>query len=137
MTARENLQLPCFQALGIASRPPAALLTPPDETTFDLKPILPPSLTSRSSSYPPPNMPKTPSPERSDFAAILDNDLSNTVAPDATQPDIAPINPQETTEEQGTGPTSSSSEDEDVDPAHAAWIVHAIDAVGMLCTHLH
>lgn len=221
LKARRLLQLPCFKTLGISSRSPAALLTPPDESVIDLNAPQPPGLIPRSSSQPPPNMPKTPSPERSDFPAMLGSDPSNTQASGTSQPDMVPIElkgdsmaslgtdlssthisnsdqpemasikpmddsaatvntghssneassssqlptaligpkgtsagivgidlsnteassstqvptaateNQDTAEEHGTGPTSSSSEDDDLDPAHARWIVDAVDTAGM------
>lgn len=126
--SRPQFQLPCFKSLGISSRLPDAPLTPPDESVVDLITTAP-SFISRSSSYPPANMPKTPSPERSDIAAILGN-LSITEGSSSTQPTVAATAPQDSIEQEGTGPTSSSSEDEELDPAHAGWIVDAVEAAG-------
>lgn len=132
--ARGTLQLPSFKTLGISSRIPDALLTPPDESIIDLKPDTTPSLFFRSSSYPPTNMPKTPSPECSDFTSLLSNNLSTAEASSASQPSMASIEPQATKEKQGTGPSSSSSEDEDVDAARTGWLVDAVETAGMVNT---
>ena len=126
---RGNLQLPSFKTLGISSRLPAALLTPPDESILDLRPVSPPNLISRSSSQPPPNMLKTPSPDRGDFlllpgtgvpstqnlgfekmslapiepneksATVPSSNLSNTEAPSSPQAAVAMVEPQETSQE--------------------------------------
>jgi len=132
LKSRPQFQLPCFKTLGIASRLPYALLTPPDDTILDLKAAVPPNPTSRSSSYPPANMPKTPSPERTDLTAILTNDLSITEASGSAQPSMAATEPQDIVDEEATGPMSSSSEDEDVDHAYAGWIEDAVDTAGKL-----
>lgn len=129
---RPNFQLPCFGTLGISSRFQHALLTPPDEAIVEFQPAIPPALIPRSSSYPPTNIPKSPSPEYSDLAAILGRDPSVNVASSAAHPAIIATEALDTVEEEGTGPMSSSSEDEDVGPARGGWIVDAVEVAGKL-----
>ncbi len=129
---RPNFQLPCFKTLGISSRLPDALLTPPDEAIVGSKPAIPPGLSARSSSFPPANMPKTPSPDRSDLATILGREPATNEASGSAQPAKVATEALDTVEEEGTGPTSSSSEDEGLDPAHKGWIVDAVEAAGKL-----
>ena len=127
--ARQNLRLPSFKALGIASRLPDALLTPPDESTIQFRKPAPPSYFSRSSSFPP-SIPKTPSPDLTDFALNMDNVLS-TQSSSSTQPAV-PIAETEgmETEPYGSGPMSSSSEEEELPPNYPGWLVEAVEAVG-------
>jgi len=130
--SRPNFQLPCFRTLGISSRFPHALLTPPDEAIVEFKPAIPPGLIPRSSSYPPINIPKTPSPECNDLAAILGRDPSANAASSTAPPAIVATETLDTVEEEGAGPMSSSSEDEDVGPARGGWIVDAVEVAGKL-----
>lgn len=53
-------------------------------------------------------------------------------ASSSTQPAKAATEALDTVEEEGTGPMGSSSEDGDVDPARAGWIVDAVEAAGKL-----
>lgn len=127
---RPHFQLPSFKQLGIFSRVPDALLTPPDETSIELKPDMPLNLIPRSSSYPPANLPKTPSPDRSDFNTILGSKNSMAKASESGAPAVTITATHETIQEEGSGPTSSSSEGGDRDHAHAGWMVDAVEAAG-------
>ena len=138
MKARQNLQLPSFNFLGIASRLPDALLTPPDEATIDFQGHAQPNLISRSSSYPSSNIPKTPSPERPDFTVTPSNNMSTTEASGSTEraaPATESESKEKEQEEDGEGTMSSSSEEEDTLPDQAGWLVDAANVVGMSCTH--
>lgn len=133
---RQNLQLPSFKSLGISSRVPDALLTPPDETTIhDLMTTPPPTSFpsgSRRSSYPAINMPKTPSPDRSDFTSVLGYIATASEAPTTTassQPTLAFSATQAGNAEHGTDPTRSDSEDSDVIPGQFDWLKEAINAL--------
>ena len=138
MKARHNLQLPSFKTLGIASRLPDALLTPPDEATIDFeRPLLPNSI-SRSSSYPPSNMPKTPSPDRNHDAVILGNKISATEASGSTRAAMPATEKEGKGKEKGkekeeegacAGAMSSSSDEDDTLPDRAGWLADAVNAV--------
>ena len=131
--ARENLHLPCFKMLGISSRLPDALLTPPDETIINLGSTAPPSsLIPRSSSYPPPYMPKTPSPDRPEFHSIPGNQLSTNTATSSEQPQSSSIESLEKGEKQATESASSGSENGDPGLVPAGWLVNVINAAGEL-----
>jgi len=130
MKARQNLQLPSFKSLGIASRLPDALLTPPDESIFELGKPATLSHFSRSSSFPP-SMPKTPSPDLTDFASEVGYTLTTSRAPSSTQPTMPTTEPEgNADEEDGTGPISSSSEDEEYLPEPPGWLTEAVEPVG-------
>lgn len=129
--ARQNLRLPSFKALGIASRLPDALLTPPDESTIQFRKPAPPSYFSRSSSFPT-SIPKTPSSDLTDFALNMGNVLS-TEASSSTQPAVPTAETEGMeTEPDRSGPMSSSSEEEELPPNYPGWLVEAVEAVGKL-----
>ena len=130
--ARENLHLPCFKTLGISSRIPNALLTPPDESLLNLELSVPPYLIPRSLSYPPSHLPKTPSQEYTENMAIPGNGLSTTMATTSEQPQSGSIESKETGENRDNESASPISEDEDLGLAPAAWFVDAINAAGKL-----
>lgn len=133
---RQHLQLPSFRSLGISSRVPDALLTPPDETIIQ-DCMIPPPLTSfpsasRRSSYPALNMPKTPSPDRSDFTSTLGQVATASEAPTTTASNhqsIAVSEAQAGNAEHGTDPTRSDSEDSDAVPGQFDWLKEATDAL--------
>lgn len=129
---RQQLQLPSFKSLGISTRRPDALLTPPDEGIIDLKPVGPPILISRSSSYPPSNMPKTPSPDITNFATRLSNELSTAEASGSTPPTTTNADPTEAPGDHGNASLSSSSGGEGADPSQAGWLVEAVELAGKL-----
>ena len=135
MTSRQNLHLPCFNSLGIASRLPDALLTPPEDNALAFeKPALP-SYFARSSSFPP-LMPKTPSPDIIDFASKLEKRISLTGAPDMTRPVIPAAEAEgEARQYEGSGSMRPSSEGEDLVPGHPTWLVEAVQAVGKYIDH--
>ena len=137
LKGRQNLQLPSFKSLGISSRVPDALLTPPDETTIhDLMTDPPPTSFpsgSRRSSYPALNMPKTPSPDRPDFISVIGyvttaSEESTTTA--SNQPTVAFSTAQAGNTEHGTDPTKSDSEDSEMVPGQFDWLKEATDALG-------
>lgn len=136
---RQHLQLPSFRSLGISSRVPDALLTPPDETIIrDLMTSPPPTsfpLASRRSSYPAINMPKTPSPDRPDFTSMLGHvatasEASTTGA--SNHPSFAISEGQAGNAEHGTDPSSSDSEGSDALWGQFGWLKEAADALGEL-----
>lgn len=136
---RQHLQLPSFRSLGISSRIPDALLTPPDETTIHdwMTTPTPTSFpsASRRSSYPAINMPKTPSPDRSDYTSMLGHVATASEAPTTTASNHA--NPavseaQAGDAEHGTDPTRSDSESSDAVPGRFDWLKDATDALGEL-----
>ena len=136
---QRHLQLPCFRSLGISSRIPDALLTPPDETTIHDWMTTPPPTSfpsaSRRSSYPAINMPKTPSPDRSDFTSMLGHVATASEAPNSTasnHPASAVSEGQAENAELGTDPTRSDSEGSDVGPGQFDWLKQATDALGKL-----
>ena len=136
---RQHLQLPSFRSLGISSRIPDALLTPPDETTiYDCMTTPPPTSfpsASRRSSYPTIIMPKTPSPDRSDFTSMLGQVVTASEAPTTTASNyqsLAVSEAQAGDAEHGTDPTRSDSEDSDAVPGQFGWLKEATDALGEL-----
>ena len=135
--SRQGLQLPSFKSLGISSRVPDALLTPPDETTIhDMMTTPPPTSfpsTFRRSSYPLVNMPKTPSPDRPDFTSGLGHIASASDAPPTTASShlaFAISEAQSGTAGHGTDPTRSDSEGSDAVPDQFDWLMEAADALG-------
>ena len=137
LRSRQRLQLPSFKSLGISSRVPDALLTPPDETIIhDL--MTTPTPTSfpsafRRSSYPLINMPKTPSPDHCDFTSGLGHIASASEAPPTTASShlaFAVSEAQTGNAEHGTDPTRSDSEGSDAVPGHFDWLMEAADALG-------
>lgn len=135
---RQHLQLPSFRALGISSRIPDALLTPPDETAIQDWMTTPPTsfpTASRRSSYPAINMPKTPSPDRSDFTSVLGYLATASEAPTTTASNhqsLAVSTAQAGNAEHGTDPTRSDSEGSDVVPGQFDWLKEATDALSEL-----
>lgn len=133
MKARRTLQLPSFKTLGIASRLPDALLTPPDEATINLeRPALQNSI-SRSSSFPPSNMPKTPSSDRNENEVIVANSMSTTEASGSTQavkPATEDKGKEKEKKEGPEGPMSSSSDEDDALSDRAGWLTDPVNAVG-------
>ena len=73
-----------------------------------------------------------PAEPEEESAIVPSNKLSNTKAPSSPQPAMAVVEPQETSQEQAAVPTSSSSGEENFEPAHDIWVVDAINAAGML-----
>ena len=135
---RQHLQLPSFRSLGISSRVPDALLTPPDESAIQDWMTTPPTsfpTASRRSSYPAINMPKTPSPDRSDFTSALGYLATASEAPTTTasnHPSLAVSTAQAGNAEHGTDPTRSDSEGSDLLPGQFDWLKEATDALGEL-----
>ena len=136
---QQHLQLPSFTSLGISSRVPDALLTPPDETIiYDMMTTPPPTSfpsASRRSSYPAVNMPKTPSPDRPDFASVLGHvaTASEASATDASnQASLAVSEAQAGNVEHGTDPSESDSEGSDALSGQFDWLKEATDALGKL-----
>ena len=134
---RQHLQLPSFRSLGISSRIPDALLTPPDETTIhDYMTPPPPTsfpIASRRSSYPAINMPKTPSPDRSDITSVLDHVTTASETPTTTasnHPNPTVSAAQAGGAENETVPTRSDSESSDAVPSRFDWLQHATDVLG-------
>lgn len=131
-----HLQLPSFESLGISSYIPDALLTPPDETTIhdSMASASPTSFPSgfRRSSYPAINMPKTPSPDRSDFTSMLGHVATASEAPNTTapnHPDLPISRAQVGNAEHETDPTRSDSEGSDAGPGQFDWLKEAADAL--------
>ena len=140
---RQHLQLPSFRALGISSRIPDALLTPPDETTIHdwMTTPTPTSFpsASRRSSYPAINMPKTPSPDRSDFTSMLGHVATASEDPNAAAsgpPNLAVSGAQAGDAEHGTDPMRSDSESSDAVPGQFDWLKDATDVLGELHEYL-
>ena len=136
---QQHLQLPSFTSLGISSRVPDALLTPPDETIiYDMMTTPPPTSfpsASRRSSYPAVNMPKTPSPDRPDFTSVLGHvaTASEASATDASnQASLAVSEAQAGNAEHGTDPSESDSEGSDALSGQFDWLKEATDALGKL-----
>ena len=136
---RQHLQLPSFRSLGISSRVPDALLTPPDETTIhDMMTNPPPTSfpsASRRSSYPAINMPKTPSPDRSDFTPMLGHVITASEAPNTATSDHATLaisEAQAGNAEHGIVLRRSDSEGSDAVPGLFDWLKEATDALGEL-----
>ena len=134
---RQGLQLPSFKSLGISSRVPDALLTPPDESTIHdmFTTSAPTSFPSafRRSSYPLINMPKTPSPDHSDLTYGLGHIASASEAPLTTASSHLAFAVSETqtgNAEHGTDPTRSDSESSDAVPGRFDWLKEAADALG-------
>ena len=134
---QQHLQLPSFKSLGISSRIPDALLTPPDETIIhDLMEAPPPTSfpsAFRRSSYPALNMPKTPSPDRPNFSSVLGHvatasEASTTNA--SNQPSLSET--QAGNREHGTDPSRSDSEGSDAVSGQFDWLKEATDALGEL-----
>ena len=116
--ARQHLQLPCFRALGISSRPSDALLTPPEEEIIGFQLNSPQNAIIRSSSYPSITMPKTPSPEQTDFTTVQRTDPSITESSSPNQTNMSGQPAQQVGKEFGT--------DSQVDSL--GWIAKAVDA---------
>ena len=136
---QQHLQLPSFTSLGISSRVPDALLTPPDETIIlDMMTTPPPTSfpsASRRSSYPALNMPKTPSPDRPDFTSVLGHvaTASEASATDASNRASRAVSGAQTgNAEHGTDPSESDSEGSDALSGQFDWLKEAIDALGKL-----
>ena len=136
---RQNLQLPSFKSLGISSRVPDALLTPPDEAIIHdyMKTPPPTSFPSacRRSSFPAINMPKTPSPDHSDFASSFGSiaTASEASATDASShPTVAIAESSAGYVEHGIDPSRSDSEGSDTVPGQFDWLKEALDALGEL-----
>ena len=136
---QQHLQLPSFTSLGISSRVPDALLTPPDETVIhDMMTAPPPTSfpsASRRSSYPAVNMPKTPSPDRPDFSSGLGHvaTASEASATDASnQASLAVSEAQAGNAEHGTDHSESDSEGSDALSGRFDWLKEATDAIGKL-----
>lgn len=136
-TRQQHLQLPSFKSLGISSRVPDALLTPPDETIiYDLMEApAPTSFPSafRRSSYPALNMPKTPSPDRPDFSSVLGHVATASEASatnTSNQPSLSET--QAGNREPGTDPSRSDSEGSDAVSGQFDWLKEATDALGGL-----
>ena len=136
---RQHLQLPSFRSLGISSRVPDALLTPPDETVIQdcMATPTPTSFPSawRRSSYPAINMPKTPSPDHSDFTSLLGHLTTASEAPTtaaSNPPALAASEAQAGNAEHRSDPTSSDSEDSDTVPGQFNWLKEAIEVLGEL-----
>ena len=136
---QQHLQLPSFKSLGISSRVPDALLTPPDETIIhDIMTTPPPTSFpsgSRRSSYPAVNMPKTPSPDRPDFTSALGHvaTASEASTTDASnQASFAVSGAQAGNTEHGTDPSRSDSEGSDAVSGQFHWLKEATDALGKL-----
>lgn len=134
-----QLQLPSFRSLGISSCIPDALLTPPDEATIHdtMANASPTSFPSgfRRSSYPAINMPKTPSPDRSDYTSMLGHIATASEAPTTTAPshaDLPFLRGQAGNIEHGTDPSRSDSEGSDAGPGQFNWLKEAADALGEL-----
>ena len=127
--SRTNLQLPSFKTLGISSRLPDPLFTPPDDSMDpDLTPK--PIFIPRSSSYPPANMPNTPSPDRSEIlgSSSIVSLSKGAEASSPVQSSIVPTESQGTSGEQSTGPTDSINDEASVEYGRAAWLVEPINA---------
>ena len=136
---QQHLQLPSFTSLGISSRVPDALLTPPDEIIIhDMMTTPPPTSfpsASRRSSYPAVNMPKTPSPDRPDFTSVLGHvaTASEASATDpSNQASLAVSEGQAGNAEHGTDPSESDSEGSDALSGQFDWLKEATDALGKL-----
>ena len=150
VNARENLRLPCFKSLGISSRLPDALLTPPDEGVLELT-QLPSNPINRSASFPP-NMPKTPSPDRDLSAAANDSHplvINNTQLTDTRPPFFTSSHPtptqastttramtstsqEEKKEQPMPAPTTATKEiEEPVQAVEPAWTADALIVTGM------
>ena len=136
---QQHLQLPSFKSLGISSRVPDALLTPPDESLiYDLMEAPPPTSfpsVFRRSSYPALNMPKTPSPDRPGFSSVLGlvATASEASATDASnQPSLPVSETQAGNLEHGADPSRSDSEGSDTVSGQFDWLKEATDALGEL-----
>ena len=133
---RQHLQLPSFRSLGISSRVPDALLTPPDEIMIHDMMTTPPTSfpsTSRRSSYPAINMPKTPSPDRPDFTSVLGHVATASEASTtnvSNHPSFAASEAQAGNAEHGTDPSRSDSEGSDAVSGQFDWVKEATDALG-------
>lgn len=134
---RQIFQLPSFQSLGIASRPLDAPPTPPDESIIQLQQFSQPFFLSRTSSFPPTSMPKHPVTDKPHLTPLRDNELPTTDAPGCTQ-SATPTAEAEATgkgeDEDGEGLTSSSSEEDELIPEQARWLLDAANAVGKFQT---
>lgn len=78
-------------------------------------------------------MPKTPSPDRSDFTSMLGHvatasEIPTTAA--STHPNLAVSAAQAGDAEHGTDPTGSDSEGSDAVPGRFDWLKHATDVLG-------
>ena len=136
---QQHLQLPSFISLGISSRVPDALLTPPDEIIINDMMTTPPPTSfpsaSRRSSYPAVILPKTPSPDRPDFASVLGHvatasEASNTDA--SNQASLAVSEAKAGNAEHRTDPSESDSEGSDALSGRFDWLKEATDALGKL-----
>ena len=134
-----QLQLPSFRSLGISSCIPNALLTPPDEATIHdtMANASPTSFPSsfRRSSYPEINVPKTPSPDRSDYTSMLGHAATASETPTTTapsHPDLPVLGSQVGNVDRGTDPSRSDSEGSDAGPGQFDWLKEAADALGEL-----
>ena len=133
---RQHLQLPSFKSLGISSRVPDALLTPPDEATIH-DCLSSPAQTSfpsvsRRFSYPAIAMPKTPSPDQSDSTSVLGSVATTSEASTtgSNPPTLAASELQVGNAELGTDPMGSDSENSDVVPSRFEWLKEATDVLG-------
>ena len=129
----QNFQLPSFQVLGIASRTPDAPLTPPDESIIQFQQLSHPTFISRTSSFPPTSMPKHPVADHPHLAPLRDNEPPATDASGCTQSATPAAEAGATgkgKEEDGEGLTSSSSDEDELPPEQARWLLEAANAVG-------
>ena len=136
---QQHLQLPSFTSLGISSRVPDALLTPPDECIIHdmMTTPLPTSFpsASRRSSYPAVIMPKTPSPDRPDFTSVLGHVVTTSEASNTDASNQAPLAVSEAqagNPEHGTDPSESDSGGSDARSGQFDWLMEATDALGKL-----
>ena len=130
---RQPFQLPSFQALGIASRKPDAPLTPPDESFIQSQELSQPPFISRTSSFPPSSMPKHPVNDHPHLAPLRANELPTTDASGCNQP-VTPTAEAEATgrgnEEESESLMSSGSDEDELPPEQARWLLEAANAVG-------
>lgn len=131
--SRQNLRLPSFKSLGISSRIPDALLTPPDETTILDWSHPPPtsSIISRTSSLTSGVVPKTPSPDRTDISSVLGNMNTASEAPASTQLTMATTEAHADENEDGVAPMSSDSEGSNHDYSND-WLIGTTQALRKL-----
>ena len=128
-----SFQLPSFQALGIASRTPDAPLTPPDESIIQFQQLSHPTFISRTSSFPPTSMPKHPVADHPHLAPLRANEPPTTDASGCTQ-SATPTAEAEATgngeDEDSEGLTRQSSNEDELPPEQARWLLEAANAVG-------
>ena len=79
-------------------------------------------------------MPKTPSPDRSDFVSVLGQVATASEAPTtaSNHPNLAVSEAQAGNAEYGTDPSRSDSEGSDAMPGQFDWLKEATDALGEL-----